>query len=76
MAVHLAGNCPATKSTCHGVLRLVEVVVVIVRVFGLVVISLQVLTPHFDRFSLFRWFFDYVVFFHLSTIRRYVFKLL
>ena len=77
MTVHLAGYGLTTNFTRHGVLGSVEIVVVIVRVFRLVVVSLQILTPNLNRLPFFfRWFSFRVLVFHINNIRRYVFKLL
>ena len=61
MAIHVTRNGFAANPTGHRTFGFVKIAVVIVRALGLVVKSLQVLAPHFYRFSLFLYwlvFFD------------------
>ena len=53
MAIHLTRDGLTTNPTGHRMLGFVKIVVVVIGVLGLVVKSLQVLAPHFYRFSFF-----------------------
>ena len=61
MAIHLTRDGLVTNPAGHRTFGFAKIVVVIVRVLGLVVKSLQVLAPHFYRFYFFLYwlvFFD------------------
>ena len=59
VAIHLTRDGLATNPASHRTFGFVKVVVVVIWVLGLVVESLQVLAPHFYRFS---FFLDWFVF--------------
>ena len=64
MAIHLTRDGLATNPASHRTLGFVKIVVVIVGVLGLVVKSLQVLAPHFYRFSFFLCWLVFSCVFH------------
>ena len=64
MAIHLTRDGLATNPASHWTLGFVKIVVVIVGVLGLVVKSLQVLAPHFYRFSFFLYWLVFSCVFH------------
>ena len=63
MAIHLTRDGLAANPASHRTFGFVKVVVVVIRVLGLVE-SLQVLAPHFYRFSFFLCWLVFSCVFH------------
>ena len=64
MTIHLTRDGLAANPASHRTLGFVEVVIIVIGVLGLVVESLQVLAPHFYRFSLFLYWLVFSCVFH------------
>jgi hypothetical protein len=68
MAIHLTRDSFTTKPAGHRTFCFVELVAVMVRVFGLIVNSRQILAPHFYRCSFFLYWLVFLRVFHYISI--------